>query len=193
MKRVQVGAFSFDTGPSLFTLPQLIDELFEAAGKDRKAYLDYAALPVITKYFYPDGTVLDAYADANAFAKEAEEKTGEPAQGILDMLADSKQKYELTEDIFLRNSLHKASTFLNAKAFKTLASIGKLGIFSTMDQANRKAFRTTKIQQLFNRYATYNGSDPFQAPSTLNVIPHLEHNIGAYYPKDGMYSVAKAL
>ena len=62
-----------------------------------------------------------------------------------------------------------------------------------MSQANAKSFRDPRVQQLFNRYATYNGSDPYKAPATLNVIPHLEHNLGAFYPAGGMYSVAKAL
>ena len=47
--------------------------------------------------------------------------------------------------------------------------------------------------QLFDRYATYNGSDPFRAPGTLNVIAHLEHNLGAYFPERGMFSIAEGL
>ncbi len=47
--------------------------------------------------------------------------------------------------------------------------------------------------QLFNRYATYNGSNPYQAPGMLSVIPHLEYNEGVYYPKGGMISIANAL
>jgi phytoene desaturase len=47
--------------------------------------------------------------------------------------------------------------------------------------------------QLLDRFATYNGSDPYQAPGTLNLIPHLEHNIGAFYPKGGIYAIARSL
>jgi phytoene desaturase len=54
-------------------------------------------------------------------------------------------------------------------------------------------FEHDKIVQLFDRYATYNGSDPYVAPGTLNVIPHLEHSIGAFFPEKGMYAITQAL
>ncbi|WP_238533779.1 phytoene desaturase family protein [Pedobacter agri] len=50
-----------------------------------------------------------------------------------------------------------------------------------------------RIAQLFNRYATYNGSNPYQAPATLNVIPHFEYHFGAYLPKKGMFSITTSL
>ena len=54
-----------------------------------------------------------------------------------------------------------------------------------MSKRNKKRFENPKIEQIFNRYATYNGSDPYRAPALLNLIPHLEFNQGAYFPKRG--------
>jgi phytoene desaturase len=62
-----------------------------------------------------------------------------------------------------------------------------------MHQANAKWFKDPRLVQLFDRYATYNGSDPYQVPATLNVIPHLEHNIGAFFPEKGMYNIVSSL
>ena len=62
-----------------------------------------------------------------------------------------------------------------------------------MHKANSKALNNAKITQLFDRYATYNGSNPYVAPSILNIIPHLEFNKGAFFPKGGMYSIAICL
>lgn len=62
-----------------------------------------------------------------------------------------------------------------------------------MHQLNRKKLKSDKLVQLFDRYATYNGSNPYKAPSTLSVIAHLEHNIGAFFPKNGMYSIINTL
>ncbi len=56
-----------------------------------------------------------------------------------------------------------------------------------------KMFEKDKTIQIFSRYATYNGSNPYKAPSTLNVIAHLEHNIGAYFPKNGMRQIINEL
>ena len=69
----------------------------------------------------------------------------------------------------------------------------KLDAFSTMSGVIRKFFRDPRVRQLFERYATYNGSNPYKAPGTLNIIPHLEHNMGAWFPVNGMYSIVKSL
>lgn len=62
-----------------------------------------------------------------------------------------------------------------------------------MHQANAKALKDPRLVQLFNRYATYNGSSPYLAPATLNVIAHVEIMKGAYYPEGGMFSITNCL
>ncbi len=188
-----LNGYRFDAGPSLFTLPNLVEELFELAGKNPKEYFEYTKLPDICHYFWEDATKLTAWAENERFAKEVEDITGEPAQKILDFLKDSAFKYEVLDGLFLQDSLHKLSTWTSAKALKGYLNLPKLGIFGTMNDANEKLFKNPKIVQLFNRYATYNGSDPYQTPATLNIIPHLEYNIGAFFPKKGMVSITNSL
>jgi phytoene desaturase len=62
-----------------------------------------------------------------------------------------------------------------------------------MNRANTSFFNNPKLIQLFNRYGTYNGSNPYRAPATLNVIPQLEMLDGAYLPQQGMYSITQTL
>jgi phytoene dehydrogenase-like protein len=93
----------------------------------------------------------------------------------------------------MEKSLHKISSFLNFQTLNVILNINSLRLFSTMNSVNENSFRNPKIIQYFNRYATYNGSSPYLAPATLNVIPSLEHHLGAYFPDGGMYSITKAL
>jgi phytoene desaturase len=71
--------------------------------------------------------------------------------------------------------------------------IHKYDLFSSINKVNERIVKHPKLVQLFNRFATYNGSDPYRAPGLLTIIPHFEHHIGAYYPKDGMHSITKAV
>ncbi len=183
----------FDLGPSLFTLPELVEELFALAQEPIEQYFAYQPLPVLTHYFYEDGTLLHAYAQPEKFAQEIANKTNEKAETILRFLEKSKEKYDLTANIFLKQSLHKLTNFLNFKTLYALLNVGKLDAFRTMAAANATEFADSRVQQLFNRYATYNGSNPYETPATLNIIPHLECNIGAFIPKGGMYAITKAL
>ncbi len=190
---IQMDDFRFDAGPSLFTLPELLDELFLDCGEQPRDYFSYKQLPIITRYFYEDGLVLNAFADPNALAAEIGNKTEDSAATVLKFLDSSKKKYELVGDLFLKKSLHKSSTFINKKAFKAILSIKHLEAFRTMHKANKRTFKDYRVVQLFDRYATYNGSNPYQAPATLNIIPHLEHNLGAFFPVGGMIAIRDAL
>ncbi len=189
----QQGGYRFDAGPSLFTMPQLVDELFTISGKNPADYFQYIRLPVVCEYFYEDGTRITAYSEPEKFARELACKTGESKEAVLHFLQDSQKKYEVTADVFLHSSLHKASTYLNAHALKGYINFSKLDVFRTMHQANASHFKDSRVIQLFNRYATYNGSDPYQTPATMNIIPHLEYNIGAFFPEEGMHAITTSL
>lgn len=188
-----VDGFRFDAGPSLFTLPELVDELFTLTGKDPRHYFNYKKLDVTCHYFFEDGTSLIAYADPKKLTEEIETKTGVPAQRVVDYLRQSGEIYSSASEIFLESSLHRWKTWLNLRVVKALSKLHRLGIFQTIHQRNVAWLQHDKLVQLFDRYATYNGSNPFRAPGILTSIPHLEFNRGAYLPDGGMHSITKAL
>ncbi|MEM6342584.1 MAG: 1-hydroxycarotenoid 3,4-desaturase CrtD [Bacteroidota bacterium] len=193
LSELRFDGYRFDAGPSLFTLPQLVDELFELAGKKPTESFQYEALPVITRYFYPDNTIINAYRDPDEFAAEVAAKTDERRETVAKLLRKSETLYEITHHVFLERSLHRLATYLRWGTIKSILLLYKLDAFRTMEQANAQHFDDPRVAQLFNRYATYNGSDPHQAPATLNIIPHLEHNIGAFFPREGMFQITKSL
>lgn len=185
--------FVFDAGPSLFTLPQLVDELFILAGKDPKKYFQYKRLDVLCHYFFADGTRLQAHANAERFAQEAERATGVDANKVLRHLKKSAYIYGATSDLFIGRSLHKLNSYLRWDTAASFLKLPFLNTLSTMHQTNMQALGNEKMAQLFNRFATYNGSDPYQAPGILNLIPHLEHHLGAWYPLGGMHRITEAV
>lgn len=185
--------FRFDAGPSLLTLPSLIDELFTLCDRNPADWFRYHQLSVVCKYFYPDGTLIKAYADKNDFSAEVNRATGEPQENVLNYLTASEALYNLTAPVFLQQSLHTLSSYLKETSWKAFFRLQKLDAFKTLHQRNISSFRSGKVVQLFDRYATYNGSDPFKAPATLKVIPHLEYNQGAFFPEGGIYQVVDSL
>lgn len=187
------GDYRFDAGPSLFTMPQFVDELFLLAGKDVKDYFTYQKLDEVCRYFWDDGITLTASADVNKFAIEIEKKTNSKPEEIKRFLNKSGKIYEITHRVFLEKSLHKLATFLNFDTLKSFLRIGQIDAFRTMAKANESFFSDEKMVQYANRFATYNGSNPFQAPATLNVIPHLEQHFGAFFPDKGMVDITNSL
>lgn len=193
LSQIKAKGYRFDTGPSLFTLPELVDELEDYAGEKKSQQLPYKKLDIICKYFYQNGKTINAYTDPERFAQECKKQVGENPDRIRTHLKKVEILYKQTANIFLFNSLHRIKNYFRWEVLKAVLRFDRVNLFSTMHNENQKRFTTPEVIQLFDRYATYNGSSPFMAPATLNVIGHLENNIGAYFPTQGMYAIAEHL
>lgn len=185
--------FRFDTGPSLLTMPYVIEQLFEECNENFNDYIQLKKIDPICKYFYSDGTIINAYSDLNKFSDEIWFKTKENRESLKKFFDYSRKIYELTAEIFLFNSPRNPKTFFNIKAIKTLFQIHKIDLFRTVHKAVIGFFKDKRIVQLFDRYSTYNGSNPFEAPATLNIIPYVEYNPGSFLPVGGIYKITEAL
>ncbi|HXL56650.1 MAG TPA: FAD-dependent oxidoreductase, partial [Chitinophagaceae bacterium] len=108
-------------------------------------------------------------------------------------LQQSSKLYHNIGTVFLNYSLHKRKSLFKARLIKAVSTVKWKYLFNSMNTVNSSSFTKPHIVQLFNRYATYNGSDPYKAPAMLCLIPHLEYNEGLYYPKGGMISITNAL
>ena len=193
LSEFQLGEYRFDAGPSLFTLPFLVDELFTLCGENPRDHFNYLKKTEECRYFWDDGTRLIAHSDPAAFAEEAQRVLGEPAVNVRAHLDLARRQYEATKGLFLERSLHKASTYLRRDALPALAALPSLKLTQTMHQVHAQRFRSPKMVQLFDRFATYNGSTPYQAPGTLAMIPHLEFGFGTFVPYGGMVAITNSL
>lgn len=188
ISEISMKGFRFDAGPSLLTLPELVHELL-----DEDLRFRIHKPEIVTNYFYPDGTRVTAFNDVEKLAAELEEKLHVPADRVRKYLAKAARVYELTAGLFIFGSFHRLKYLLNLKSLKTLLNFRKLQAFSSLHEFNKRELGNEKLVQLFDRYATYNGSNPYQTPATLSVISHLEHNLGAYIPEEGMYRITDSL
>jgi phytoene desaturase len=188
-----LGNYRFDGGPSLFTMPHYVDELFTLAGKHPKDYFDYQRTDTACHYFWEDGTVINAFADTQKFAEEVQQKLGVEQNVILDYFAHVKNIYDHSGKIFLEKSLHKPQTWLSKETLISLMKIKQFDLSKSMHRANKIRLGEQHLVQLFDRFATYNGSNPYKAPGILNVIPWLEHGFGTFFPKGGMEQIPQSL
>ena len=185
--------YRFDAGPSLFTMPELVTELFGLFKEQSNDFFDYNRKESVCNYFWEDGIRFTVNGDRDVFVKDAEAKFGIEASTLLTYLKNSQKKYELTSPIFLEKSLHKISTYLSLDTLKALTQMSKMGIGSSLNTLNEAMLKEPHLVQLFNRYATYNGSSPYKTPGIMSMIPHLELHLGTYFPKGGMHSITTSL
>lgn len=190
---IEENGFRFDKGPSLFTMPQFVDELYAIYGVDPREYYTYKRKDKVCNYFWEDGTRFQVAGNRDQFAKDAATAFGEREENISAYLASGQKKYELTSDLFLESSLHKWQTYTSTKTVKALLSVPKLDINKSLNHLNEMNFEEPKLIQLFNRYATYNGSSPYKTPGIMSMIPHLEMYFGTYIPKGGLHAITTGL
>lgn len=193
LSEIKLGAFRFDAGPSLFTMPQYVDELFGLFDENPREYFNYTRLDENCRYHYEDGSSLTVPSDPAKAADVIHQTFKESRNKVLNRFRRSAWLYRITAPVFLEKSLHRAATYFSRDGLRGIANLWRIGIFRTMHKENEKQFGDPRTAQLFDRYATYNGSDPYRTPSTMNVIPHLEFGFGTFFPKGGMIQIADSL
>ena len=193
MNELKAGGFQFDTGPSLLTMPFVIDELFDSVGEKRSDYLEFVAIDPICRYFWEDGSTLDAKSDVAQMIDEMKKFSVDDANRYEDFFAYTKRIYDITADVFLFKPIHEIEKLVNWQTFLKLFRVPQIDPFRTVHNGVSRFFQHPKLIQLFDRYATYNGSNPYQAPATLNIIPYVEYGLGCFYIKGGMYQLVDSL
>jgi phytoene desaturase len=189
----KLGPYRFDTGPSLFTMPNVFEDFFRSLGLVMKDHLSPIPLSPITTYYLSDGTRLSSYSDILRFGREIEEKTADSAAALEGFLGNGKRIYDRGAELFLYTSLQEKLFRFGGVPLKTFLGLGDIDPFRSLHRANSSFFTDTRLVQLFDRYATYNGSSPFRAPATLGIIPYVEHSLGGFAVEGGIISVPRAL
>lgn len=188
-----IGKYRFDLGPSLFTLPQNVEELFELCDMVPSEHFRYNRLEHVCNYFFEDGTRFSVPANSAEYVRSLCETFGEDKKTVENFLKSSEEVYELTTPVFLKSELSIGALIKKPETFKAILNLYKLPISGTLFQKLNKTFRNPKTIQLFSRYATYNGSNPYSTPAMMMLIPHLENGIGAYLPENGMFDISRSI
>jgi phytoene desaturase len=189
MNELRSNGFRWDTGPSVITMRHVFEELFTTAGKRLGDYLELVAVDPLTRYFYPDGTVLDASRELARMVEQIERIEPRDVEGYLSYLAYAARLHRITGPVFIYDQPPSLNSFTKVAPLDAF----KIDPLRTMNQAIEGFVRSPHLRQLLGRFATYVGASPYQAPATLNVIAHVELNGGVWYPKGGIYAIARAL
>ena len=207
MRQIVVGGQAFDGGPSVLTLPWVLDELCVAAGVVRSDLIRLTPLDPLCRHFFADGSQLDLFNDdppdgRNPRAASWQRSADEIKRVMGSQAADEYNRfrhhaariYQAVERPFLQSPIPANPLgLLFQNRVSDVVGLLRLDARRTLWQALGRFFSDERLRVLFARYATYSGANPFLAPGTLAVIPHVEQGFGVYSVDGGMYRVALAL
>lgn len=182
-----------DTGPSVLTMPDVLDAVLRTGGSSLASELELRAPTPAFRYRWPDGATLDVHHRPEATLASVATTFGADAErDLAGFLAYGRRIWDAAAPNFVLGPAPTVSGILRlgVRAFGLVADIDSL---RTMDSAIRSRVRDPHLRDLLGRYATYNGSDLRAAPATLNCIAHLELAGGGFGVVGGMYALVRAL
>jgi phytoene desaturase len=195
LKVIERDGFGFSATPPILTMPDVARELFDIAGSSLDEEIELVPLETLCRYTYSDGIVFDASSDAERMAATIEEFSENDANNFGRFLNYGRRVYDLVAQPFLFSppgDFPQVGKHLLRHLHRPL-DIGCTFAPLSLDRLVRYYFEDAHIQQLFDRYATYNGSSPYRVPAMYAIIPYVEYAFGAWYPRGGMGQLANAM
>ena len=178
---LKIDGFTWGTGPSLLTLPQVLRDLFTAAGERLEDHLELMRLDSGCRYFWSEGTVIDE--DAAFWARPEVARFLNYARGI----------YELSGEAFLNRPPGDFWRAFAPRNWLKLRHLGNVATTRTLAEEVERRMVDPHLRQIFQRFATYNGSSPFRTPATFNIIPFVEAEFGSWYVRGGLPRITQEL
>lgn len=186
--------FRWDQGPSLLTEPENIIELFQLYNKQIQDYIEIIKHDESCRYFFPDKTTLSLSSDLEKSKNAIRQITSDnDAKAFEKYILKSESDYKTIGTLFLNNSIPSTFNYLFPKFIKYYPYLISRKLFQSLHTYNRSQFESKKMNLIFNRFGTYNGSNPYQMSGLYSMIPSLELMNGTFFPKLGMRSIVDGL
>ena len=182
--------YSFDTGPSVLTMPSLINDAFNCVGEDMKDWLELTPLTPLYRAFYADGSQLDVHADTNEMEAEiAKHISSTEAAGYRRYVEFVTKLYKYEMNDFIDRNIDSPLNLLTPNLARLIA----LGGFRKLSPKVNQFMKDPRLQKVYSFQAMYAGVSPQQALAIYAVIAYMDSVNGVFFPKGGMHAVPRAL
>ncbi|HEV7647202.1 MAG TPA: phytoene desaturase family protein [Actinophytocola sp.] len=185
-----LGGYRIDTGASVLTMPELVDEALGAVGESLAGRLTLTRLDPSYRARFADGSTLDVHADADAMAEEVRRLAGpREADGYRRLRAWLTRLYRLQRDTFIGANFDSPLDLAGPR----LVRLAAMGGFGRLAPAVGRFLRDERLRRVFTFQALYAGLAPHRALAAYGVIAYLDTVAGVYYPRGGVGAVAETL
>ena len=182
--------YSFDTGPSVLTMPSLINDAFNCVGEDMKDWLELTPLTPLYRAFYADGSQLDVHANTGEMEAEiAKHISSEEAAGYRRYVDFVTKLYKYEMNDFIDRNIDSPLNLLTPNLARLIA----LGGFRRLSPKVNQFMKDPRLQKVYSFQAMYAGVSPQQALAIYAVIAYMDSVNGVFFPKGGMHAVPRAL
>lgn len=188
--RISDRGFEFDNGPTVLTMPDLIADAFDCLGENMSDWLTLTPVSPLYRSFYPDGSTLNVYSDAQQMAQEIETVIGaQEAQGYLKYVDFVSDLYKFEMRNFIDRNIDSPFSLVS----KDLAKLVAIGGFRKLAPKVEQYLKDSRTQKVFSFQAMYAGLSPYDALAIYAVIAYMDSVAGVFFPEGGMNAVPVAM
>ncbi len=187
---LQKDGYNFDTGPTVLTMPSLIEDAFNSVGEQMKDWLDLIPLRPLYRAFYHDGSQLDVYPDTKEMEAEIAKVIGpEEAIGYRNYVDFVTKLYKYEINDFIDRNIDSPFGLLTPNLARLIA----IGGFRKLSPKVSQFLKDPRTQKVYSFQAMYAGVSPQQALAIYAVIAYMDSVNGVFFPRGGMHAVPRAL
>ena len=188
--RLDVDGFRLDTGPTVLTMPDLVEQTLAAVGEHLGDRLDLVRLDPAYRAVFADGSELNVHTDGDAMAESVAVFAG-PAEAA----GYRRLRGWLTELYRREFGQFIAANFDSPFALATpgLARLAALGAFGRLEPAIGRFIHDERLRRVFSFQSLYAGEAPRHALAVYAVIAYMDTVAGVFFPRGGMRALPDAL
>jgi len=189
---LQLGAYRFDTGPTVLTMPELLREAFEAAGQDMDALLTLKALDPMYRATFADGSVLSVRAGREAMADEIATVCGPGEADAYRRFCEwLTELYRIEMGNFIDRNFDAVTDVIRPLA--PALRLVRHGGFRRLGRVVDGFFADERLRRIFSFQSMYAGLAPYEALALYGVITYMDCVEGVFFPEGGIHAVATAM
>ena len=192
----EADGFRFDMGPTILTVPRVLERVFGEAGRDMNQELDLVRLDPQWRCFYEDGSVLDLREKPDAMREELERFAPGSAKGYEAFLKIAERISDVSDRFFFWKSvedLRDTLDFRSGMSVATLRDVMAIRMHSSVAKVVQRGVKDRRVAQMLEHFIQYVGSSPAASPAVLCGIAHMQVGEGVWYPMGGTRAVPEAL
>nr|WP_246337234.1 phytoene desaturase family protein [Azospirillum oleiclasticum] len=186
---MEADGFRFDTGPTFFLYPRILEEIFAACGRRLTDEVQLKRLDSLYRLVFENGGQLDVCTDQEALARGIARLNPHDAENLPRFMADNRQKLDAFRPV-LENPFNSALDLLNPALLKSLRWLRP---HRSVDSDLGTYFDDPRVRLAFSFQSKYLGMSPFRCPSLFTILSFLEHEHGVWHPMGGCGAVMEAM
>lgn len=193
---LEADGFRFDIGPTILTVPRVLDRIFREANRRLPDYLELIPLDPQWRCFYSNGSVLDLLADTERMGESLSQIAPNSVDGYRKFIALAKRLHSISDRFFFWRSVGALRDVFDAKSSFNLTTLGdvmSLKMGQSVARVVRKHIGDPRVAQMIDHFTQYVGSSPELSPAVLCSIAHMQTAEGVWYPRGGTAAIPHAL